>query len=94
MRKKKKYLPLYYKWMEAGKLPEPGLCNCFDSLGFGQYTGVDGLYDFSEHPLFRLFKDGMPHKFWASDKGDYDEYTFGPTRQNIVLLMAAMNDEL
>jgi len=91
--KKKRYLPLYYKLMKTG-LPKSGLCNCFDTSGPMCYNGPDGMYDFDNHPLFRLFNYGQQHKFWASDIDSYDEYEFGPTRQNIVLLIAAMNGEL
>lgn len=86
-----KYLTKYYEWAEAGKLPMRGLCSCL----------CDG--DLSLLDLFSLH-DGS---YWAHEEGpEYERlgfpnsmanevrYTFTPLRQNIVLFMAAMNQEL
>lgn len=83
---KENYLDLYYKWMETGKLPEYGLCSIF-------------LHD----DIFNLIdpENGEGITYWGCDEFELGvEYrcetanVFGPLRQNIVLLMAAMNGEL
>jgi len=90
--KKKKYLPLYYKWMETGEIEQNGLCasldfdtieEVFDPEGkLGGYWGYDGRAIY-----------GIEHnKYYLS----YRELTreFTSLRQTIVLFLAAMNDEL
>ena len=98
--KKKKYLPLYEKWMETGNLPEWGLCNCF-----GKWLVIEEKWKYNDK-LFPLFVEEMHRKdeFWAFEDDDDVSYVlepaeivgrqFSPLRQNIVLLMAAMNGEL
>lgn len=90
--KKKKYLPLYEKWMKSGKLPEDGLCNLFvnDPLfelidpGWCGYWGYDGFDSYYGDPYYDDHCGSM-NEVW---------YDFTPLRQNIVLLMAALNGEL
>lgn len=81
-----KYLPLYYKWMESGYIDSRGLCD---------YFGRDGL--------FLLIGNGDQHGYWGarqspeykSEMSTYDYVSkFTTLRQTVVLLMAAMNDEL
>jgi hypothetical protein len=98
--KKKKYLPLYYKWIKEGKLPGYGLCFSFGDLD-GQYVRqhdpisiFEPLNDEEYSPLkeYKLWQC-----FWAADgetNGRHLMGKFTPLRQNIVLLMAAMNGEL
>lgn len=88
MRKKKKYLPLYYKWMELGGLPKSnGLCDEFGSF-------ISQEFD----PLFELMlpdHHGIMSGYWAKEDNASDLGAhFGPLRQTIVLFMAAMNGEL
>jgi len=97
--KKKKYLPLYEKWMKTGQLPECGLCNCF-----GECITDDEYFLDPSHQLFKLMYPEdieMPQsEYWG--RGPIEELVdiekihneFTPLRQNIVLLMAAMNGEL
>ncbi len=84
---KEEYLPLYFKWMKTGQIPTEGLCRYFEG----------------EDPLFNLIdpENGSGETYWGCDKygkgGDYRCATakvFGPLRQNVILLMAAMNNEL
>jgi hypothetical protein len=91
-----KYLELYHRWMKTGRIEHylghkpNGLCNT----------------EISSCDLFQLFVpeestvDG--NAYWASGISG-DEYAnnrerctaeFTPLRQNIVLFMAAMNNEL
>lgn len=90
-----KYLPLYYKWIRAGKLPDSGLCH---SLWL------------DDNDLFHLFKPKCPDGYWAYWEEYFDHpvytqdvdndlkyklcYEFNPLRQNIILLLAAINNEL
>lgn len=89
---KKKYLPLYYEWMNTG-LPSNGLCESLENSCDLDY-----------------FDNGQGINYWGywADKGDVRIYSgdvnheermnmlrqFTPLRQNIVLLLAAMNGEL
>ena len=89
--KKKKYLPLYYKWIKTGAIDKNGLCNVF-----GEWNAVQRKWEYHD----KLFKLMIPTfytnstDYWAADD-DYGKiFGFGPTRQNILLLLAAMNGEL
>lgn len=88
--KKKKYLPLYEKWVKAGKIPENGLCDIFEN---------DSLFSLIDP------ERGVPETYWGYDDIQEEHhqlkipimelwYGFTPLRQNIVLLMAALNGEL
>ena len=93
--KKAKYLPLYYKWMETGRIkdahnygPSGGLCNTI--IGHRTmkiFEPTDS--DFIEYNIHTLF--------WGHGGSSCDPkrvYSFSELRQTIVLLLAAMNDEL
>lgn len=91
MRKKKKYLPLYYEWMESGQLTN----------GWG--LDVCGLCDteISESKFFLLIEPTneeaclMPSPaYWGRESDAYVGGKFSPLRQNLVLLICAMNGEL
>lgn len=88
--KRKKHLEFYYRCMTDGRMPWHGLCN----------------NDLDKRRL-KLFKPaGMEEmdrawsvQYWACEFEDsYDrrrsQYNFGPTRQTIVLFLAAMSGEL
>ena len=79
---KKKYLPLYEKWMEHGLDGHDGLCRAFKSNSIG-YGTLD-RYFFTKREA-----DYYADKFIEDAPGQ-----FTPLRQNIVLLLAAMNNEL
>lgn len=82
-----KYLPLYYKWISEGVLPGgSGLCKAFEEVGFG-YTH---LYDRFAANATECASYGGIGKLWRCSRGG----EFNATRQNIILLMAAMNNEL
>lgn len=85
-----KYLPLYYRWCKKDKLPSDGLCRCFKN---------DNLF-YMLCPPVEL--NAVLYWGFAGDDPSLDEYfvklnryyKFSPLRQNIVLFLAAMNNEL
>ena len=82
------YLEFYRRCLKNKKLPNRGLCGCIS----------DPLLDFfsEAHPDFgRSWYWGYDGNHY-SEKGTGDEvhFAFTPLRQNIVLFMAAMNNEL
>jgi hypothetical protein len=90
--KKQKYLPLYYEWHKRGYAEF--LCNYFKDHHTRGY---------SEHPLFELFlpteeekaqhvKDGFSGYAWGGREIEIG-IPFTDLRQNVILLMAAMNGE-
>lgn len=89
----KKYLPLYEKWMETGRIPNNGLCN---SIGSRKLSVFRPSRKYSEARGY--FHD---YWYWGYDgkanynlRLDYKWHKFTPLRQTIVLLMAAMAGEL
>ncbi len=93
---KKKYLPLYEKWMRAGKLTEDRSALC-DKFAYGGYPEFDLMTPTSED-FHQLKLEGFTCYTWGSGdirkEDEYQFFTFTPLRQNIVLLMAAMAGEL
>lgn len=85
--KKKKYLPLYYKWAKSGEISSNGLCNCF-----GEKDALFDLLKPESHQYMYWGNDGVAAFQVTSDR----DWTrgFNALRQNIVLLLAAMNNEL
>jgi hypothetical protein len=82
-----KYLPLYYKWTNNGRMPLDGLCNSLNhdrefSDIFCQHS-LDGFWGYAGRSTSNL-----------SDTNPLACSEFTPLRQNIVLLLAAMNNEL
>ena len=80
--KKKIYLPLYERWMKHG-LDGAGLCQAFQNNNMDSH-----LLDYS------FFTDQEANYHWCKYIDDTFEREFSPIRQNIVLLLAAMNNEL
>ena len=88
--KKVKYLPLYYEWMETGNIPykeHRGICGGLCSI-------------FHNDKMFKLINPpNGAGWYWGcswddSDRGYAFSTGFTPMRQTVVLLMAAMNNEL
>lgn len=91
-----KLIDLHKKWMEAGRIPHDGLCNCIDS----PYLRTLMLF----HPNKKEFEDFGPDNsgmFWGC--GLDNDFACGvfirrnaytPRRQSIVLLICAMHGEL
>jgi hypothetical protein len=95
---KKKYLELYYKWLECGILPRNGLCNCFGAPRPGgrfipdkSYLEFMLMFPPEDYLKLNLF----PGLYWGVESTNVSCYhrVFSPLRQNIVLFMAAMNGE-
>ena len=87
--KKKSYLNDYERFLKEGLYN--GLCH---EYGYS--------WDILERkdPLFELFipqtrHEGLGQAYWAQEPNDSDSgHIFNELRQNIVLFMAAMNNEL
>lgn len=84
-----KYLDKHFELTKKG-YTDNGLC----------YEKVDGE-ELSTNPKFIMLTpsdeerwDGGYSAYWADDYENDDVCQYGPTRQNIVLFMAAMNNEL
>jgi hypothetical protein len=92
--KKKKYLPLYYQWLEAGRLPGNGLCNSIP-FGFKAVNRFSPDPEGSIHGYCTLqeaywgYNGGGPYPSSSNLAND-----FTPLRQTILLFMAAINNEL
>lgn len=97
---KKKYLPLYHKWLKQGLI---------DPIYDDVYNGM--CHIFEEDKLFALVRptpsdlndlesEDLCTAYWGSlcPKRQFDNTVvcggFTSMRQNLVLLMAAMNNEL
>lgn len=95
--KKKKYLPIFYQFLKNGKIPQHGLCNCMpDDELLKLFTPT--ATEFYGHPgdeslviLCYWGFDGLPA---GCKSGRERVESFSPMRQNILLLMAAINGEL
>jgi len=92
----KKYLPLYYRWCKVKEgTHEHYLCNAF-----GHEDEYLKLVTPSKGEVYKLWEEGHATFAWAT--GSFDEihsdyksrHHFTPLRRNILLLMAAMNNEL
>lgn len=91
--KKKRYLPLYYKFIESGLMDEAGLCRVIM-----YHIGMDEAILF--YDLFSpTCEEAGDDAFWLSTilekiSDPIYTYRFNEMRQNALLLMAAMNNEL
>ena len=91
----KKLIDCYKEWMEAGKLPDEGLCLCLPKKY--KKTLID-IAPTNEESM-QLRKEGKPTAYWGYGKQGWifanNYYTdFTPLRQAIVLLICAMHDEI
>lgn len=90
-KKKSKYLKFYRESIDKNIMPVTGLC-----LWFWGDPLLSMFYPTLEERLacrMDISRIGMP-RFWASGSDRPLKRRFTPMRQNIVLLMAAMNGEL
>lgn len=91
--KKKKYLPLYFEWTKHGRI--------FNRIDANTDGGLCSTEIGNKNHLLELFngREFCHHSYWGYEyelNGDLfaAAYGFTPLRQNIVLFMAAMNNEL
>lgn len=85
--KRKKFLDFYLKYVDS-ELPFSGLCCCFK-----HQTDLDkiGLFEPSYHERVK-YDHGAG--WWGRVPGREGICEFTPFRQNVILFLAAMNDEL
>lgn len=95
MKKNKRlfFLPKYYEWIEAGKMSVQGLCFQWDTHPIMQAKTPSKIFSLIEPPSYEIER-GKDWYYWGSDSVHSKEYIFTPLRQNLVLLMAALNNEL
>ena len=87
----KKYLEFYHKCMKTGRLPKTGLCYCFD-----HNEDIKLFYPPSDNGFWGYDGRNIPGLYFKEfGVSPYDlRFAFTPLRQNIVLFLAAMNNEL
>lgn len=91
-KKTKIFLPKYYEWMKTMDIDGSGLCCCFTKKRHQRFINaitptLEDIYDLSN--------EGLSTICWGiGEKYEYGRPTFTPLRQNLVLLMAALNNEL
>lgn len=80
-----KYLPLYYEWLEKRLPGGSGLC-------LALCESLDKPYGYFNHIIFTEddYDKEQSANFWFEEKRG----VFTPNRQNILLLLAAENNEL
>jgi hypothetical protein len=95
MKKKTMYLDFYKECLKTRRLPRSGLCVC---LG-GDFKSV--FMPDEAHPtyghLWHWAYNGEMYEDWdclSISTQTRIEYNFSPLRQNMVLFMAAVNNEL
>lgn len=77
-----KYLKLYKKWLGKTLPGNSGICKALKTMSKNGYT-PDDLY--SQH-----FRSNETSMLWFESKNGH----FNETRQNMILLLAAINGEL
>ena len=88
--KKKKILEMYYDFMENGIPGDNGLCQHFED----DYQDWSLIIPSDEEEQ-ELSKLGLDAVWWGNDTGTWvNRSVMTPLRENIVLLMAAINGEL
>lgn len=98
-KKNKKHLDFYYKCMETGRLPGgDGLCKeaLLGRISESLLSKIDPMnlcWQYRSNNYEELFGD-ICLPYWGSDDSLWRRGQFTPLRQTIVLLMAAMNNEL
>jgi hypothetical protein len=83
----KKYLEFYNQCVDSGWCPF--LCN-----HFGSAEPLFSLFVPNKQEMMEHLNDGFESFAWGSMVAEDDGQRFNAFRQNIVLFMAAMNNEL
>lgn len=86
-----KYLKLYREWMKTGEMSYAGLCLAIPSDG---KLFFKTMFKPTTQELIEHEKDGYGTCYWGRKKGAESAFAFTPFRQNIILFLAAMNNEL
>ena len=84
-----KYLDFYYECLETGYLPGSGLCHTDVAS-----TDLFQLIKPTDEDIDKLYGEGKPVVWWGMGDFEHSTYEFSPLRQNLILLMAALNGEL
>jgi hypothetical protein len=96
MNKYTPFMDLYNRICQLGSLPENGLCSCIEGIEMRDILELFEPYGFERTDMFIM---GYDMRYWASglclgDLLSERERAFTPLRQTILLLCAAINDEL
>lgn len=92
MTKKKEYLKYYEKWMKDEKLPNFSLC-C--SLPYKLVINEPfKLIKPTNDDLIRLCSENKSFAYWGSDHSYNKMFQFTELRQTLLLIAAALNNEL
>lgn len=86
--KKTPYLDLYLEWHHRGKVAN------FLCTYFGKNNELFSLLKPTSEEKWNHYEEGWCMYAWGERNDDSDTLMFTDLRQNIILLMAAMNDEL
>ncbi len=89
------FLQCYYDWMEAGRLPEGGLCSSTP----GKLRGTLKLFEPTGDDFRRIHLELLSSIYWGSGLSVIDDsekrmWSFTHLRQTIILFCAAINGEL
>lgn len=87
------FLPKYEEWMKTGRMAEWGLC---DSLTDKAHQPFLDIISPTRGELDELVKENCASIYWGAGipREGSMLYQFTPLRQTLVLLMAALNNEL
>lgn len=91
------FLDCYNRWMEAGKLPDKGLCNSLKHETTPEQYQIFNSLNPCDEDWNELLKSNYSMVYWASELHQCDwnrQQSFNELRQNIVLFCAAINNEL
>lgn len=87
--KRKKFLDFYLEHIKYGELPFAGICCCFDE----DEEAINQI-DLFEPTHEEAAQYGHGVGWWGRVVGKETLTEFTPFRQNVILFLAAMNDEL
>ena len=90
-----KLIDKHYEWVEKGEMDDVGLCG---SIPDGYFSILE-MFKPTTEAFEILFDDNESINFWGSglthaDSLDDRRHKYTPLRQNIVLLICAMEGEL
>ena len=92
-----KLIDYHNRWSEQGQLNNCGLCNALQRIDNTLYRQFVELFYPEEEEMLQIKKERLSEIFWASGLSETDKdraYGYTELRQNIVLLLCAINGEL